>query len=107
MTDVPTIAVRSGDVLREGPVPDLADASLRRVNLEGNLWHRQDLASQEAGTVQLDTALAGFAPTLARGRIGACGEGPAFAIQQRCAQMAQRFPALMPRPAFSGLVSHD
>ncbi|AUH65269.1 SMP-30/gluconolactonase/LRE family protein [Paracoccus zhejiangensis] len=66
-----SVAASTRDVLGEGPVHDVADGSLRWVDIGRALWHRLDLATGEVTTQAVEPALTGFAPTDSGDYIGA------------------------------------
>lgn len=70
-----TVAASTRDVLGEGPVHDVADGSLRWVDIGRALWHRLDLASGRVTTQAVEPALTGFAPTDSGDYIGAYVSG--------------------------------
>jgi len=69
------VAAEMADELGEGPVADLADRSLRWVDIVRGLWHRLDVESGEVTSVQLEMSLTGFAPANDGGFIGAFESG--------------------------------
>jgi L-arabinonolactonase len=66
-----TTAADTRDVLGECPVHDVADGSLRWVDIGRSLWHRLDLASGHVTTQNVEPALTAFAPTESGDYIGA------------------------------------
>ena len=66
-----SVAASTRDVLGEGPVHDMADGSLRWVDIGRALWHRLDLATGEVTTQGVEPALTGFAPTDGGDYVGA------------------------------------
>ena len=69
------VAASSRDVLGECPVHDIADGSLRWVDIGRSLWHRLDLGSGQVTTFSVEPALTAFAPTDKGDYIGAFVSG--------------------------------
>lgn len=69
------VAASTRDVLGECPVHDVADGSLRWVDIGRSLWHRLDLRSGRVTTLSVEPALTAFAPTDRGGYVGAFESG--------------------------------